>query len=269
MKIKSDSRFLYLLLIFVLIIPIIHPLGLPVQVSKLTREAYDIIDTLPEGSIVVYFNDASVGGWTSVEWISYATVQHLFNRPIKIVFLTVGEPAAVFITENYLLPKIDKNDKVYGEDYVHLGLVPGAEIAVAALAKDVHKTVMVDHHGIPIEDLPIMEEFRNHEDIDLVVTNVSSLLMQYVRQLYVPYNIPIVAAVQGTSIQLFMPYYEGGQISAMLCDIAAAGEYELILGKPSGAIKFSDVLSVGYLFMIVLIVAGNIEDLVKRRGYRT
>jgi len=267
MKLKFDSKFISLLLMLILVITIVHPIGLPVQVSKMTRGSYDLIENLPEGSLVVYFNDASVGGWASVQWLSIAVLQHMMQRPIKIVILTciVGGEMSVFLTEDYLLPKVDIGGKEYGVDYVHLGFIPGAEITVASLAEDVHKLLVTDYRGNMIDDLPIMDEFKNWEDIDLVFTNGGTLLQSYVRQLYVPYNIQIIGGVQGTSIQLYMPYYEGGQIAGMLCDIKAAGEYELLMGKPSGAIKFSDLLSIAYLLMIGIIIVGNVQDLIARK----
>jgi hypothetical protein len=49
-----DSRIIYSLVFIVLAIPIIQPVGLPLKISPLTQEAYDIIDTMPPGSKVLY-----------------------------------------------------------------------------------------------------------------------------------------------------------------------------------------------------------------------
>ena len=46
---ETDSRVLYILLVVVLLIPMMKPLGLPLQVSQTTRTAFEILDSLDRG----------------------------------------------------------------------------------------------------------------------------------------------------------------------------------------------------------------------------
>ena len=52
---------IYLVLVAVFVIPLVRPLGLPLNVSDNTRKAYEIIDAIPSGSYVFHtigFNPA-------------------------------------------------------------------------------------------------------------------------------------------------------------------------------------------------------------------
>ena len=47
-----DTRYLNIILLITLIFPLIRPLNLPVPVSKMTMDSYNLIEALDEGDIV-------------------------------------------------------------------------------------------------------------------------------------------------------------------------------------------------------------------------
>ena len=49
-----------------------------------------------------------------------------------------------------------------------------------------------------------------------------------------------------------------GQIKGMLCGLPGAAEYEILLNRPGKTVKLMDAQSMGHLWIIVLVILGNI-----------
>ena len=58
-----DRRILYLLTVVLMSWVLINPIGLPIQVDEINRNYYEIIESLPPGSIVFASLDIEAGMW--------------------------------------------------------------------------------------------------------------------------------------------------------------------------------------------------------------
>ena len=56
-----DRRVFYLLMALAIAIPIIRPIGLPIDVTDPVKRTYDFVESLPNGSIVVMGFDYEPG----------------------------------------------------------------------------------------------------------------------------------------------------------------------------------------------------------------
>lgn len=64
---ETDNRVLYVLLVLVLLIPMVKPLGLPLQVSDATRNTFNIVEKLKPGDTVIFDFGYYVDGGPDVQ----------------------------------------------------------------------------------------------------------------------------------------------------------------------------------------------------------
>ena len=56
-----DARVIYIILMIGVVVPLLNPLGLPIPVSEPTRSSYNLINSLPAGSIVLVATEYTAG----------------------------------------------------------------------------------------------------------------------------------------------------------------------------------------------------------------
>ena len=263
-------KIIYLLLAIVIAIPYLRPLGIPVATSKMTRDFYKTLNSLPEGSVVVLCIDVGLGSWIELGPATIAHVQHLFNLPLKI--LVTGGSTQLPVLWDYTIEKgkINFRDKKYGEDYVVLGFFTGGEAGAAALADNLHLT-KTDQYGTPLEEIPIMKDLKTAADVDALVTIMAGTQEEwYLRQWQAPYGTKIGAILSAVVTALAMTYYVSGQLFGIINSLRGGAEYELLINKPGEGVIGTDMLSMSHLLLIGLIIFGNILMLYeKNRGSGT
>ncbi|MBS7613560.1 hypothetical protein KEJ48_04855 [Candidatus Bathyarchaeota archaeon] len=251
----KDHRWIYLLLIVVVSVPLINPIGLPVPVSKPTKMSFEVIERLPRGSKVLVSSVLAGGNWPDLGPPETALVQHLFRKNMKIFFIGFVSETPT-ITETTLLPRIEKYGAKYGEDYVNLGFLAGGESAMAAFASDIRKVITVDFFGTPIDNLPIMKNIYKCSDFDLVIH--IGMAEDPIRQYYTPFKIPLIVGVYGMMGPHYIPYLEAGQLQGMIIGLRGSAEYEYLLGFKGEGLMGSDALSMTHLLVAVFCILGNV-----------
>jgi len=170
LKIKMDSRYIYVLVIIIISLSILRPMGLPLVVSDSVRMSYTEIDSLPPGSDIFFNYDLAPAVWSEWGPTTVAVLKHLLSKPLNVILVstTLAGPS---IFENEIKPEITEllDQKKYGEDWVNMGYIAGAEVAMAAIADDVHKALPKDVYGTPIEDLQIFDNIKTGEDFELAI----------------------------------------------------------------------------------------------------
>lgn len=263
-----DPRIIYTLILLVVSAVIIHPLGLPLPISKPTRDLHNIVMQLKPGDRVMVWSDESAHGIgeTGPAWIVF--MQDLFRRPgVKVVFSAAGGfvPETPTIFDTIIMPPVDKIGKKYGVDYVNLGWTPGFETAMASFATDIHKLNPRDHAGTPIDELPLMRDIKSIADFELLVYVGGGSQAQVMRQIFVPSGKPSVQIGMAVHQTGAMPYYPQ-TIKAYVFGLAQGAEYEKLIEKPGKAIIASDAISLSQLLLIILLFIGNIAYFLQRSG---
>lgn len=264
-----DPRYMYLLLFIVVGVPLLRPLGLPLPITAPVKALYDRIETLPSGSVVLFEYGVGAASWPEHGPSNIAVLKHLLSKKdIKIILISLytAEGPTNFATRirpaiAHLLEK-----KVYGVDYVDFGFVTGYESTMAAIAENFHKALPRDVYGTPIEQIPLMQKVRTARDLALVIA--TGYCEPYIRQFYTPYGTPVAIMTWGMNAPAYMPYIGAGQLVGMVAGIRAAAEYEILIGSPGEASASSDALSLSHLFVVVLIVIGNMQHYITRRRGR-
>jgi hypothetical protein len=154
---------------------------------------------------------------------------------------------------------------VRGEDFVHLGYLPGGPAAVQLFAAQPRQAVtsgfLEDEALVTIWDSPVLDGVTQLSDFALmaVVTSGSEDARVWIEQSE-PFlgEAPLVAAVSAGSEPLVRPYYESTdpKVNGILSGLSSAVAYEQRLGRPGLAHSRWSSYGLGLLTAEVLIVLG-------------
>ena len=272
MSIASDPRFIYVLLILVIAVPVLAHTVLPVPVTDTTRAVYDFIENLPENSLVILSFDYSTSTVPELHPQATIVTQHVFMRPLKVLFVAQWQDGPALT--DAVLDAIDKGDKQYGVDYATLGYIPNTATLIGMTA-DIHSFFPVDTRGNPTDTLPIIQRFPGARQAALVVTFVAGEpgLSAYLQYWQARLNIPVAAGAVASLAPGFMAFYNSRQIVGVLISIRAAAEYEFLehdqyprvpIGL-SGAASAMVAQSTSHMLIVLMVVVGNVAFFVRRR----
>jgi hypothetical protein len=257
-----DTRIIYLLAWLFVLFPLINPLGLPIPISNDARTWYNYVENeVNDGDTVIFSLMYGTSGMPELFPMSVATMKHILEKDVKIVVVTFWvEGPLVFDT---LLGQVDPADygKVYGEDWINLGYIPGSETAIGSLATSFQNTVANDYvEGRPLSSFAIMDDIKSANDIDLIISFETGTpgTPEWLRQWNTAYGVPQITGCIGVSVPGMIPYINSGQLAALMPGLTVSAEYEVLLNKPGLAVAGVDAVSTSHLLVVLLVIIGNI-----------
>jgi len=260
-----DKRYIYVLLFVVGSIPFFVPMVLPLPITEMTSKYNDFIESIPDGSIVAFNVQIYRSTWPMLGSGSAVTTTRLFEKDCRIVFFTMSASGVPMIDFNVqeafkINPKL--SDKVYGADWVDLGFVSGDESGLAAFLTNIPGVLPTDSNGTPLEDIPIMKGIKTGGDIKYVINaagSVSSPPLYFQRQWVAKYGVKLgLIAVKSTGPQV-TPFIEAGEMQGALIGTGGCAEYEALTQKPGPALSLTNAGSITIIFLMLLMVASNIN----------
>lgn len=268
-----DRRWVFLGMAFAILIPVLFPIPLDFKVDERVQRLYDGVEALPAGSTVLLSADFDPASRPELEPFFRANLHHLFRKDVKVVAVTLWEYAPPIVTP--ILDEIaGKYNKVNGTDYVFLGYKPGKELAIKAIGENIPKTFPKDIRGTAVASLPIMQGMNQAKDFAMLV-NVSAGnpgTREYVLQIQGQYNLKIAASCTAVSGPDYIPFYKAGQLIGLAGGMPGAAQYEKLVfpdGPPEGeklmATAGVNVLNLGHLYIIALILMGNVAFFLTRK----
>lgn len=262
-----DRRIIYVIVILCIALPIIRPLGLPIQINESTLTSYNFIESLPEGAVVLVGFETGAAGWPELGPQLNTFMQHLFDKNAKILIVS-GNVDGCMLAEQYTIPAMVKPGKVYGEDWVNLGYLAGGETGMAAFASDIRSVIPRDYFNTPLDEMLLMRDIRSADDFDLAICCSWGTpgLGDYLRQYYTNFGVPILIGAQVVSVPGTIPYYQSKQIVGYTSGLRGAGEYEILINRPGYAVASLDAASVYHLVVFLFILIGNLAYVVKLMG---
>lgn len=261
-KFEIDHRWIFLALFVILALPLLMPIGLPINPSPETRQAFDFIEKLPNGSKVLLGFDYEAQAVAECEPMATAVLNHLIKKDIKVVGIT-SSPQGTLLGQQMLEKTYAAAGKKYGTDYVDLGFFGGGETGLAAVAGNIRGTFQKDSRGTPLDQLPLMQGTNKVEDFALSISiNVGPLngasTDGWVRQVSSAHKMPVIMAVVAVMGPAAYPYLRAGQMQGLLVGLRGAADYEVLMDTVGAGRKAMDALSLGHMLVILLIILGNI-----------
>ncbi len=261
-----DRRVLYALLLLSVTVPFFFNLKINGTVSPATQKLYDTVESIPEGSFVIFGTDWSAGSRGENGAQTEALMRHVMHHKLRFAILSF-DPQAATLTQKMALKLEKQYGYTEGVNWTNWGFQVQEVLFFKALANDVINTVHVDIHGTPLQNLPVMQNVTSANDFKLLIdVNPTTSYVNYIQFLQGPFHIPMVFAPTAVMAPEAFNYMDSGQISGMLNGLAGAIEYEQLLGVVGRATKDSPSLSFAHLLIILLIIMGNVAMVLERRA---
>ncbi|MGI6632279.1 MAG: hypothetical protein ACOX5M_04440 [Bacillota bacterium] len=255
---------IYLVLVAVFVIPLVRPLGLPLNVSDNTRKAYEIIDAIPSGSYVFHtigFNPAvDAETWPQMAAIS----RHYMEKGLRVIYFPTFQEGGMYAqrVRDSIAPEYGYE---YGIDFAILPFKAGGETAIAGL-KDFYSQFAVDAYGTPLKDLPVFSEFGGMADVAAAIpVTGGDDFVQFVKYIESAFKTPIIVCGTAPVLPVAGPYLASGQIKGAVIGLSGAAEYEVLAGVPGKATGAMDAQAMGHLLIVGLVLLGNIGFFFQKR----
>jgi len=255
-KLRNDHRSLYLIFFIIMLFPFLVPFNLPMQISQPTRDVYDTISGLPDGSLVLLSADFRTMSWSEIGAGSASMLQQLFDLPVKFVVISMI-PEGPLLFER-ILSMVDQKDKIYGVDWINLGYVSGRESAAAGLADNFKSVVLTDQSGSSLNDFDLTSNINGAEDFDLILTFVDESA-PWLLYWSVPFGVPIIETGQALMVPGWLPYYQEGTLKGYLGGVRGYAEYQTVLGVAGEPVKFMNAINISFIFIILVMLLGNVQ----------
>lgn len=257
-----DRRFVYLLLALSIILPLLFPIGLPVETTENTMDVYEAIDSLAAGSVVLLSYDWDAAGAPELLPQAEAITKHILAKKLKLVTIALWNQGATFAdrVNNAIAPDAGAE---YGTDYVNLGYRPGGSVVLNSLARDIHGTFPEDVARTKTATIPLMKEIKDINDIDLIISLSAGDpgLRTYIEQIGAQYPVTISGGVTAVSVPGMLPYLQSGDLVGLLAGMSGAAQYENLVARPGLGLGGMDAQSISHLVIIAFILIGNIAYL--------
>ena len=264
---EFSSRKIWVVVMLVYVLTSLVPIGAPFEMSDITIEIYEFIDGLPEGSVVFIGGSAVFAFDLESSAALMACLKQMARKNLRVVCAPFGVEAVQFHKYCIDASGVMKNrggDWEYGVDYVQLPYIPGGAAAYVALMDDIHNAVATDVAGTPLNDLPLMQEVRNHEDIDAWICPHWAFDM-IVRYVVAERNIPGIYFAQAAAYANYVPYmmaYPG--MVWMTNGFLGGAQYEKLEGVPGLGTAVVDSYAIMSVVYVAFIILGNITMLQRR-----
>lgn len=256
---RIDRRIIFTLIFVAVAWPLIQPLRLPMDVSPPVQRLYDAIEVLPAGSVVMLAGDYSPDTQPELQPMVETFLRHAFRKDLRVVVACLW-PASPPLVETALIPLAIEFDKEYGVDYVNLGYMAGGTVTLLGMGASIPNTFPRDYGGVPVSQIPLMQEVENFDDIALVmeVSAGTPGTREWVQQVQGRFRITLLSGVTAVSAPNFYPYVQSGQLGGLLGGLKGAAEYETLIEAPGDATKGMDAQSVVHTLIVVFILLSNV-----------
>ncbi len=255
---ELSSRTIWAVVLIVYIIPVLMPIGASFEMSDITIEIYEFMDSLPEDSIVVVGGAYVFAFDLESSAALIAATKQMARKGLRIVYAPFAVEAVQF--QKYTLDAAHVDQKYggpweYGVDYVQLPYMPGGAAAYVAFLDDTHSAVATDVEGTPLNEIPLMDDFHSYEDIAVWIVPHWAFDM-VVRYAVAERDVPAIYFAQAAAYASYVPYMAAypGKVW-MTNGFLGGAQYEKLENSPGlghAVIDAYAIMSVVYLGFVVL-----------------
>jgi hypothetical protein len=259
---QFDRRYIYLVLLIGVTIPLLIALGFPSEVTELSRKVYTLVEKTPENSVVMISFDYDPATNTELQPMAKAIIEHAWKRNQKVIAIALW-PQGVQMAEQAFAYVMEKYpNKKYGSDYVNLGFKTGGMVTIQSMGRSFVEVFPKDLKGTPFAEIEMLKGVRNFRQIGYIVSLSAGDpgLKQYIMAAHDMYGVKVAGGTTAVSTPGFLPYVnDQEQLYGLLGGLKGAAEYEYLVGVKGTATKGMDAQSVAHVLIIMFIAMGNIR----------
>jgi hypothetical protein len=256
---KIDRRIIFLIIGLCTLIPLLNPVGLPINISPEVRAVYDYLEGLPEGSVFLLSLDFDPASKPELYPQSIALLRHAFRKHLRVVAMTLWVTGTGMADQ--VITQIAKEaGKENGKDYVFLGWSPGGSAVIINMGQSIYSAFPVDYAGKPTKDLPVLQGVTNLRDVNYAISLAAG--NPGVEAWYVfgkdKYKFELGGGCTGVMAPGLYPLLRSSQINGLIGGLRGAAEYESLIGQKGKAVAGMDAQSATHLAIVALVVVCNI-----------
>jgi hypothetical protein len=279
-----DRRIIYLVVAIGALIPIIRPIGLPVLPSAPVRGLFDRVEELQPGDAVMLSFDYGPSSEPELNPMAAAIMRHLFMRDVKVLVVAIFPLGGVSMAIREVERISNEFDLEYGVDYVNLGYKDGGQAPMKAMGVSIRDVFPADVEGTTTDAMPIVDQVRNYDDIEVVITLATGVIGEWWANLVnAQFGVDVGVGCTAVSAPKYYAYLRSGQMIGLLGGLKGASEYEKLLTDAypeaakiymdpdeikRAAMTGMDVQSIVHLIIIAFIIFGNAMYFISRKGQR-
>jgi len=264
---KIPRQIIFLVMAAAIIIPLITPIGMPVNEMPKTRKLFEAIESLTiESKPILVSCDFDPQSMPELYPMLQAVLSHCFTKNIKVLVMALW-PQGAGMGEMALDTLSKVFNKKNGEDYVFLGYKVGGAAVILGLGDKIKNVFPMDYYNKSLDSLILTQNLVNFNDISLIVS-LSAGDPGYRTWLYYgqsKYGVRVGTGVTAVSAADAYPYLDSGQLVGLFAGMKGAAEYETILNRYKYrlidrlATKAMDPQSFGHLVIMLFIIIGNVS----------
>jgi hypothetical protein len=261
----TARQVVFLIILISVALPLIFNLSLKHEVTPEVLQVYTNIDTLAEGDAMIISFDFEASALPEVRPLAVALIRHAFSRNIRIFGMSLFAEGTA-LGEQTLRQIAKEYGKVYGVDWVYLGFRPQREAAILSLGVSISAEFPTDYFGTPSDTMTIFREIDSYEDVASVVSISDGDMPSYWIEYAVSrHGVNLQAVITATMATSFYPYLRSGQLKGLLAGLKGAAEYEKLIERKGGGARGLFALSVSQFVVVLVIIAGNVAERLRRR----
>jgi hypothetical protein len=270
-----DRRVIYLIVAFLVALPIFLPLELPVIPGNTVRPIFEGIDALPEGSDVLVSGDYGPSSKAELQPMVEAVITHCFIKKHRLHIMAIWDEAPGLI-QTTLEKQAGEYGRTNGTDYAFLGYKAGALAVIRGVMDDIPGTFRTDFYGKPTATMPIYRDNAAAKNFDYMIEIAAGTPGP---ETWIPFGtapnkLPLGLSCTAVSAAQYSPYLQAGQITGLATGMKGTAEYEVLLREkyaaeiaaatgasdaPAGeATKGMDAQSAVHVFIVLSIILANI-----------
>jgi hypothetical protein len=261
-----DRRIIFLLVSVGVVLPLLHPLNLPVTVTPRVQAAYDAIDALPPGSKVLISMDYEPDIMAELLPMSIAVLRHCFRKHLQVIAMTLY-PAGTGLGERALSLASKAEGATRNKDYAWLGYKSGFQVVMIGIGENLRGIYPVDFYGTPLDSIPILRGVNSYKQIALMVNLSGSSATDYwIQFAQGRFHEPLVVGCTAVMATDYYPYLSSKQILGLIGGMKGAAEYERLIDVVGDARRGMDAQSLVHLIVVGLVITGNAALFWSRRS---
>jgi hypothetical protein len=277
-----DRRVIYLIVLITVFVPLVRPLGLPVTPTEEVRRAWQDIEDLEEGSVVLVSADYGAATIPETHTMFIALMHQCFQNNLKVIVIALVPQGAALASAGFetVLETQDSEgnplypDKEYGRDYVNLGYKAGGVAVMLGIGQSFAATFPQDINNTPVADLPLLRQVKSLGDcayiFDIASVGYPEFWISYGSERE---KVPLAVNCTAVSTAQYYPYYPD-QIRGLIGGMKGAAEYEKLVGLPEtlgripDAMRGMDAQTIVHIFIVLAIIVANFFYFMQQRRER-
>lgn len=268
---RLDRRLIYLGLFLVTLAPLIGKWALPLYVSRPPQLLFQSIEALPQDKLVVIASNWEAGSQAENRPQLIGVVRHLIRRNIPFAVIGTAYPTSPQLAQTSIEEAIRLENATgrwnYGEQWVNLGFKLPDDPWLRSFSSNIPGALREDIHGTPLSDIPVMRGVRRFGpggEVSMLIDITGSNTIEKWYEFLGPTKVKIGLGCTAVLAPEQYPFLDSGQLSGLLTGMKGAAEYEQLLRAPGFAMPAMAGQSFAHLYIIALILLGNVAVLGQR-----